>query len=105
MIGAAPIAPLSSFSLGGEGKSTTSANLDIALSDAETRVLLVDANLRRPKIAEYMNVEGVVGFTNVCQRSGCDGILPPTAPAPPGCTCLATLTVFGQYPPFIPPPM
>lgn len=98
---------MSSFSFGGEGKSTTSANLDIALSDAEARVLLVDANLRRPTIAEYMNVEGAVGFTNVRQRSGCDGIWPPTAPAPapPGYTCQATLTVFGQLPPFIPPPM
>ncbi|TFD20124.1 tyrosine-protein kinase family protein [Cryobacterium sp. TMS1-13-1] len=42
-----------------------SANLDIALSDAEARVLFVDATLRRPKIPEYMNVEGAVGLTNV----------------------------------------
>ena len=52
-------------SIGSEGKSTTSANLAIALADAGARVLLVDADLRRPKIAEYMNIEGAVGLTDV----------------------------------------
>ncbi|MDH6235795.1 polysaccharide biosynthesis tyrosine autokinase [Cryobacterium sp. CG_9.6] len=48
-----------------EGKSTTGANLAIALADAGARVLLVDADLRRPKIADYMGIEGVVGLTDV----------------------------------------
>ena len=48
-----------------EGKSTTTANLAIALADAGARVLLVDADLRRPKIAEYMDLEGAVGLTDV----------------------------------------
>ncbi|TFB67467.1 P-loop NTPase [Cryobacterium sp. Hz9] len=39
-------------STGGEGKSTTSSNLAIARSDAGARFLLVDADLRSPKIAE-----------------------------------------------------
>lgn len=52
-------------SIGSEGKSTTSANLAIALSDAGARVLLVDADLRRPKVAEYMSIEGAVGLTDV----------------------------------------
>ncbi|MDJ0351059.1 polysaccharide biosynthesis tyrosine autokinase [Cryobacterium sp. PH29-G1] len=52
-------------SIGSEGKSTTSANLAIALADAGARVLLVDADLRRPKIAEYMSIEGAVGLTDV----------------------------------------
>ena len=47
-----------------EGKSTTAANLAIALADAGSRVLLVDADLRRSKIAEYMGVEGAVGLTD-----------------------------------------
>ncbi|MBG6214632.1 MAG: polysaccharide biosynthesis tyrosine autokinase [Cryobacterium sp.] len=52
-------------SIGSEGKSTTSANLAIALADSGARVLLVDADLRRPKVAEYMNIEGGVGLTDV----------------------------------------
>lgn len=52
-------------SIESEGKSTTGANLAIALADAGSRVLLVDADLRRPKIAEYMGLEGAVGLTDV----------------------------------------
>jgi len=48
-----------------EGKSTTSANLAIAMADAGSRVLLIDADLRRPKVAEYMGLEGAVGLTDV----------------------------------------
>ena len=48
-----------------EGKSTTAANLAIALADAGARVLVVDADLRRPKLAEYMGLEGAVGLTDV----------------------------------------
>lgn len=52
-------------SIQSEGKSTTAANLAIALDNAGHRVIIVDADLRRPKIAEYMGLEGVVGLTDV----------------------------------------
>lgn len=52
-------------SLPQEGKSTTSINLAIALAEAGARVLLVDADLRRPQIAKYMQVEGRVGLTTL----------------------------------------
>ncbi|MGO4692082.1 polysaccharide biosynthesis tyrosine autokinase [Glaciibacter sp. 2TAF33] len=52
-------------SIESEGKSTTGANLAIALADTGVRVLLVDADLRRPKIADYMGLEGAVGLTDV----------------------------------------
>lgn len=52
-------------SIQSEGKSTTGANLAIALADAGFRVLLVDADLRRPTIADYMGLEGTVGLTDV----------------------------------------
>ncbi|MDR5691572.1 polysaccharide biosynthesis tyrosine autokinase [Agromyces indicus] len=48
-----------------EGKSTTTANLAIALADAGARVLLVDADLRRPKQADYLGLEGAVGLSDV----------------------------------------
>ncbi|BDZ62032.1 hypothetical protein Lsed01_02009 [Demequina sediminis] len=52
-------------SMPSEGKSTTAANLAITLADAGARVLLVGADLRRPKMAAYMGVESGVGLTDV----------------------------------------
>jgi len=52
-------------SLPGEGKSTTTCNLAITLTEAGLRVVLVEGDLRRPRIADYMGVEGAVGLTSV----------------------------------------
>jgi capsular exopolysaccharide synthesis family protein len=52
-------------SIESEGKSTTASNLAIALADAGARVLIVDADLRRPRVAEYMGLEGAVGLTDL----------------------------------------
>src|SRR5699024_6959052 len=48
-----------------EGKSTTAANLALALSETGLKLALVDCDLRRPRVAEYMGIEGIVGLTNV----------------------------------------
>ncbi len=48
-----------------EGKSTTAANLAIAMSDSGARVVIVDADLRRPRIATYMGIEGAIGLSDV----------------------------------------
>ena len=52
-------------SVPGEGKSTTAANLAIALAESGARVALVDGDLRRPRIAAMTGVEGAVGLTDV----------------------------------------
>jgi capsular exopolysaccharide synthesis family protein len=49
----------------GEGKSSTSINLGIAFAEAGKRVILIDADLRRPKVAEYLGLEGAIGLTNL----------------------------------------
>ncbi|TDS82638.1 polysaccharide biosynthesis tyrosine autokinase [Nesterenkonia aurantiaca] len=52
-------------SIQGEGKSTTVANTAITMQEAGQRVLVIDADLRRPRIANYFGLEGAVGLTNV----------------------------------------
>ncbi|MHA7619991.1 polysaccharide biosynthesis tyrosine autokinase [Cellulosimicrobium cellulans] len=51
--------------LPGEGKTTTSVNLAITLADSGQRVVLVDADLRRPAVARYLGIEGSVGLTTI----------------------------------------
>ena len=52
-------------SVPGEGKSTTTCNLAITLAQAGLRVVLMEGDLRRPRIADYMGMEGAVGLTSV----------------------------------------
>jgi len=49
----------------GEGKSSTACCLAMLLAEAGQRVLIMDADLRRPRIAEYFGLEGAAGLTTV----------------------------------------
>ncbi|MDZ5442979.1 polysaccharide biosynthesis tyrosine autokinase [Micromonospora sp. 4G57] len=51
--------------LQGEGKTTMACNTAIALAEAGWRVLLIDADLRRPKVADYLGLDGGIGLTDV----------------------------------------
>lgn len=49
----------------GEGKSSTVADLATSLDVAGERVLIIEADLRRPKLGEYLGLISSVGLTDV----------------------------------------
>ncbi|AWH92937.1 polysaccharide biosynthesis tyrosine autokinase [Dietzia lutea] len=48
-----------------EGKSETAINLSLALAESGNRVLLIEADLRRPLVVNYMSMPDKVGLTNI----------------------------------------
>ena len=65
-------------SIPGEGKSTTIANLALTLAKSGSSVCLVEADLRRPRLMEYLGLEGSAGLTDVLiDRAGLDDVLQP----------------------------
>lgn len=65
-------------SLPGEGKSTTAVNLAIAMAQSGQSVVLVDADLRRPRVADYLGLERNAGLTTaLIGRAEIDDLLQP----------------------------
>lgn len=79
----------------GEGKSTVSLNLATVLAQQEARVLLVDADLRRPVLHERIGIQATVGLS-LALSSG------QTAPQPLPVEGIQGLFVLcgGPVPPF-----
>ncbi|MBQ9414970.1 MAG: CpsD/CapB family tyrosine-protein kinase, partial [Clostridia bacterium] len=53
-----------SSSMPGEGKSTIAVNTAIALSQMDARVLLIDSDLRRPKVNRFFGLQSTPGLSN-----------------------------------------
>lgn len=53
-----------SSSLPNEGKTTTTVNLAVTISQADQRVLLIDGDLRKPKVHQYFGLSNAPGLTN-----------------------------------------
>jgi polysaccharide biosynthesis transport protein len=54
----------------GEGKSTVSSNLAIALAEINRRVLLIDADLRKPRLHAIHDISNSWGLSNLLQEAG-----------------------------------
>jgi len=48
-----------------EGKSVTSANLAVAMALAGQKVLIIDADLRRPRVHQFFGLPNEIGLTNL----------------------------------------
>ena len=68
----APQVLLVTSSNAGEGKSTVSLNLATVLAQQGVRVLLVDADLRRPVLHERMGVQAQVGLSEALSSDDID---------------------------------
>ena len=65
-------------SIAGEGKSTTTANLALAMAESGATVCVVEGDLRRPRLLTYLGLEGSVGLTDVLiGRYDLDDVLQP----------------------------
>lgn len=64
--------------LPGDGKSTLAIQLANAIAESGQRVVLVDADLRRPSLAQYLGLPGGAGLTDVLVgRAGVTEMLQP----------------------------
>jgi succinoglycan biosynthesis transport protein ExoP len=65
-------------SIPSEGKTTTALNIAIAIADAGSRIVIIDADLRRPQVANYLGIEGAVGLSDLLiGRADLDDVIQP----------------------------
>jgi capsular exopolysaccharide synthesis family protein len=76
-VGAAPKRILITSGQSGDGKTTTAINAAITLAQSGADVLLVDCDLRRPRVHDHFELSNVSGLTNyLCgQQSEIDELL------------------------------
>lgn len=74
-----PRAIVVTSSLPSEGKTTTAVNLALVLAEAGHSVVLVEADLRRPRVSKYLATLGDAGLSNVlAHTASLEDVLQPT---------------------------
>ncbi|MDO8736887.1 MAG: Wzz/FepE/Etk N-terminal domain-containing protein [Thermoleophilia bacterium] len=53
----------------GEGKSTTIANLAVTMARSGKKVIIIEADLRRPTLSHYLGLDNSIGITNAISGS------------------------------------
>ncbi len=71
--GRAPKSLLITSSLPSEGKTTTATNTAISLAQTGAKVLIIDADMRRPRLHSIFNVENGVGLSSLLASELSDG--------------------------------
>ncbi|PPA70294.1 CpsD/CapB family tyrosine-protein kinase [Jeotgalibacillus proteolyticus] len=92
----------------GEGKSTTAANLAIVFAQQGKKVLLVDADMRKPTVHFTFNIMNTIGLTTVLtrqselvktvQKTDIDNLdVLPSGPVPPNPSELLSSRVMSRF--------
>lgn len=69
---------LVSSAMPNEGKTHVVANLAVVLAESGASVALIDADMRKPRLADVMGIEGAVGLSDVLiSRAELDDVLQP----------------------------
>ncbi len=67
-----------SSSVQGEGKTTTAVNLAITLAQMEKHILLVDADLRKPKVHSVFGIDNSIGLSSYLARQVVQDMIKPS---------------------------
>lgn len=63
-----PRALLIASAMPGDGRTTTAVNLAAAIAQAGHNVVVVDGDLRRPRVAQYLGLDGQAGLSTVLEE-------------------------------------